>query len=214
MIRVMIVDDHAIARTGLRNLVMGEPDFAVCCEVGSSEAALAALAGIVPDMCIIDISLPDGSGLELTAVILRKHPRCRILVVSAYDADAYAPAALKVGALGYVAKDAAVEELTAAIRCVGGGEVYGSAATGANDPAAILSEREREILRLIGGGLEINEIAATLARSAKTIDVHRQAIKQKMAFSSNAELQAFAVRWRQVQETGSGSRRRRAGDSS
>lgn len=215
MVSVMVVDDHAFAREGLRNLINSEPGFRVRAEAESSEAALASLAAVAPDMCVIDISLPSVSGIELTKAILRALPRCRILIFSAYHKDEYADVALNAGALGYVGKTAPIETLLLAIRTVGRGETFkgGDAergtstprAGGAPDelrPSAVLTSRELEVFHLMGNGLSSRTISEMLSRSIKTIDAQRQSIKGKLRMPSMSHLVSFAARWRQANEGG------------
>jgi DNA-binding NarL/FixJ family response regulator len=215
MIRVMVVDDHSFARAGLCNLVGAVPGFTVCAEADSSESAFASIAEMSPDMCVIDISLPGVSGLELTRAILRTLPQCRILIVSAYDREEYTAVALGAGALGYVEKSASMDTLMAAVRAVGrgdcffrGGDLGGppatSAAGGKEDPprpSAVLSARELEVFYLLGAGLSVQDIAVKLGSSARTVDKQRQSIRIKLHASSVTEVASLAVRWRQANES-------------
>lgn len=208
-IRVVVVDDHPLFRKGLVDAVQEEPGIQVCGEASTIASALAVVAAQAPDVAIVDLSLGDESGLDLIAALVKTHPDVRLLVLSGHDERVHADRALKAGALGYVMKDKAATELLAAIRRVAAGKSYVSAETaerilttlgGSRRPAAQspldrLSDRERQVLTLMGRGVGTREIAAELALSVKTIESHYAHIKEKLGIQNARELMRVAVTW-------------------
>jgi DNA-binding NarL/FixJ family response regulator len=203
--QVLIVDDHPILRHGIAQLIEREADLAVCAEVGTVDEAMEALKRIQVDLAVIDLSLDGGSGLDLIRRIKSSFPAIKTLVLSMHDERLYAERVLRAGGRGYVMKQEATRKIVAALRCVREGRVYlGEAlasellervATGTPsapvEPAAALpglSDRELEVLRLIGRGLKTGEIAQALSRSVHTIEAHRANIKRKLGLRSGAEL--------------------------
>ncbi|MBP0618565.1 response regulator [Cupriavidus consociatus] len=204
--KVLIVDDHPIIREGLTHLLMQE-GLHVCCAAATSEEAFAAMAS-QPDIAIVDLSLQSDSGLDLIKTLRQHHPSLAILVLSMHDETLFAERALRAGANGYLMKLEAAEEVMSAIREVLAGSIYLSAAMHARlaralavpraTPAgsvACLSEREFEVLHLIGLGFSTREIAMKLNRSVKTIEAHQANIKEKLDISSGKELMRFAIQW-------------------
>ena len=205
----MIVDDHPLVRSGLRQLFESEIDFSVCCEAANIAQALTLITEYSPDFAIIDLSLPDGSGLDLIKRLLIKHPHLPILVSSMHDEDLFADRALSAGAKGYINKQEAGEELITAARKVLGGNIYLSHRMSErykSQPATDiynlngslrkhLSNRELEVFELIGHGITTRVIAETLHLSIKTIESHRSNIKSKLGLHSAGELTRSAVRW-------------------
>jgi len=217
-IKVMMIDDHTLVRAGLKALIARQPDMEVIAEAASADDAIEALRQHTPDVCTVDLSLPDISGTALIKQIHARQPDCRVLVVSMHDEATHGTRAFRAGALGYVCKHEGSAQVIEAIRKVAAGEVYmtpqmqkltlNALLSGQNSDAGesevgVLTDREHEILRLIGMGLSGAEIAARLHRSVKTIDVHRQNLKQKLRMTSTANLTIFAARWvqRQLEET-------------
>lgn len=213
-----MIDDHTLVRAGLKALIGRQPDMEVIAEAASADDAVEALRSHAPDVCTVDLSLPGLSGTGLIKQIHARQPDCRVLVVSMHDEATHGARAFRAGALGYVCKHEGSAQVIEAIRKVAAGEVYmtpqmqklslkallsGQSDVG-EDEVGILTDREHEILRLIGMGLSGSEIAARLHRSVKTIDVHRQNLKQKLRLASTANLTIFAARWvqRQMEETG------------
>jgi len=208
--RILVVDDHPIVRQGISQLINRESDMEVCCEAGTAEDALAALAGGCNHaVAVVDISLEGLSGIELTKLIKTRHPDVPVLIMSMHDESLYAERALRAGARGYVMKQEATEKILTAIRQILDGEIYVSdrmrskmlqrlidnrAETTAS-PIACLSDRELEVLRFIGRGFGTGEIARELHRSVKTVEAHRANIKDKLQLKTSAELVRFAVQW-------------------
>lgn len=203
--RILIVDDHPVMRVGLKTLIDREPDLQVVGEAGGFEQAKRMVRELEPDVAVIDLSLPDGSGLELIRRLRGKHPDIRLLVCSMYDETLYAGRVLKAGAAGYISKNNASEHVIEAIRRVLADEIYLSTAmtqhmlhgargvtpTTADD----LTDRELEVFVLTGKGVKTSEIAERLHISKKTVDSHRENIKRKLNLSSSAELMRHSVQW-------------------
>jgi DNA-binding NarL/FixJ family response regulator len=205
--RVLLVDDHAVFRLGMAQLINREPDLIVCGEEEDAPSALTAIEGARPDLVIVDISLKESSGLDLLRSLRARSPKLPLLVVSTYDESLYAEAAFRAGALGYLMKSEAVEKVIPAIRRVLGGQVYVSEALAARmlqrqvcgqaeigaSPLAGLSGREREVLQMIGRWKKTGEIAAELHLSVKTIDYYRERLKHKLDLRNGAELAHYAT---------------------
>ena len=206
---VLIVDDHPIVRQGLAQLLNGEPDFLVCGEAENARKAMAAIAELKPDIAIIDITLQGTNGIELIKNIVAQWPELPILVLSMHDESLYAERALRAGAKGYVMKQEATEKLTGALRRIINGQIYvsekladkmmrkaidGKAMQDAS-PVSILSDRELEVLQLIGQGHGTRQIAEDLNLSVKTIESHRAHIKEKLNLKTAPEMVRFAVQW-------------------
>ena len=207
--RILIVDDHTIVRQGIAQLVNREPDLDVCVEAGDADAAVAVLAKTPVDLAIVDISLPGTSGIELVKLIRDSHPQLPVLVMSMHDEALYSDRAFRAGAKGYVMKQEATEKLLAAIRKILNGGVYVSDRmqtvmvqrflnSGVDESVSFidnLTDREFEILRMIGQGLTVAEIADKLGRSAKTVEAHRANLREKLGLKRAAELARFATQW-------------------
>jgi DNA-binding NarL/FixJ family response regulator len=207
--RVLIVDDHPMTRAGLAHMINHQPDMMVSGEAESADQALAALEVSVPDLMLVDITLPGKSGLELIKDIKVMHPGLPVLVISMHDESLYADRVLRAGARGYITKHEGGEKLMRAIRCVLSGKIYvsenlsahileifSSGQTTPQRPAIDnLSDREFEVFELIAKGLSARQIAGRLHLSAKTIDAHRANIKGKLKIQTSAELISFAARW-------------------
>ncbi|MGI9026491.1 MAG: response regulator [Burkholderiaceae bacterium] len=207
--RILIVDDHTIVRQGIAQLFNREPDLDVCVEAGDADAAVAVLAKTPVDLAIVDISLPGTSGIELVKLIRDSHPQLPVLVMSMHDEALYSDRAFRAGAKGYVMKQEATEKLLAAIRKILNGGVYVSDRmqtvmvqrflnSGVDESVSFidnLTDREFEILRMIGQGLTVAEIADKLGRSAKTVEAHRANLREKLGLKRAAELARFATQW-------------------
>jgi DNA-binding NarL/FixJ family response regulator len=207
--RVLIVDDHPLVRTGLAALIAGEPDLEVCGESGSFSGALELVRETVPDLAIVDLSLAEGSGLELVRRLTAHPSRTRVLVCSMHEESLFAQRALHAGAHGYINKEEATSHVIEAIRQVLAGKVYLSgrmterllqSVAGSHRPQGApslhdLSDRELEVFGLIGRGLSASRIAEQLHLSVKTVEAHRAKIKQKLNLSSGSELTRCAVQW-------------------
>ncbi len=208
--RVLIVDDHPIVRQGLRRMIDPEPDLVVCGEAQSEREARAAIRELDPDAVIVDISLVQGDGLELVRDVHAQRPDLPMLVLSMHDEAIYAGRLLSAGASGYIMKHAASEQLLSALRRVLNGETYvsealtskvvprreGEARSGAAcDPVERLSNRELQVLSLIGRGLSSREAADMLGVSIKTVESHRQSLKRKLNLLSNVQLLQYSINW-------------------
>ena len=203
--RVLIVDDHPIVRQGLRRVIDLETDLSVCGEAQGEREARAAIRDLEPDVVIVDISLGQGDGLELVRNVHAQHPSLPILVLSMHDELIYAERLLGAGARGYIMKQAASEQLLVALRQVLSGEVYlseavasilGQARPGSGvavvgtDPIGRLSNRELQVLNLIGRGQSSREAAEALGLSVKTVETHRQSLKRKLNLATNRAARA------------------------
>lgn len=207
--RILIVDDHPIVRQGIAQLINREADMHICCEAGCAEQALEKANGCRHDIAIIDISLTGASGIELIQMLRQHGHDMPILVMSMHDESLYAERALRAGARGYIMKHEATEKILTALRQILHGEIYVSDKLRSRmlqrlidnrpetsiSPVAGLSNRELEILRMIGKGFCTGEIARELKRSVKTIEAHRANLKDKLKLKSGAELVRFAVQW-------------------
>ena len=204
----MLVDDHPIVRRGLRRLIETEPDLEVCGEASSVREARQAIRDADPDAVVVDISLRDGDGIELVTDLHAHHRSLPVLVLSMHDESIYAERLLAAGARGYIMKQAAGADFIEALRHVLGGGIWVSeairsrvlaryAADGAApaDPIARLSNRELQVLRMIGLGLSTRDMAGTLNLSGKTVESHRQRIKLKLGLATSAQLVQYAAAW-------------------
>jgi len=205
LMNILIVDDHAVVRAGLRQIISGVSDMAVADEADSAVEALAKIRKKVYSMVILDISMPGKSGLDVLKEIRNEHPRLPVLMLSMYPEDQYAMRALRSGAAGYMTKDSAPEELVTAIRTVAAGRKYISSdlaerlafnleADMKKEPHEILSDREYQVLCTIASGRTVSEIADQLSLSVKTISTYRSRILEKMQLKNNAELTNYAIR--------------------
>jgi two-component system, NarL family, response regulator NreC len=201
-ITVVLADDHAVVRKGLRLLVDAEPDLRVVAEAGTLPDALRMAGAHRPAVIVLDLNMPGGSSLEAIPVMLELAPTTAIVVLTMQNEPSFARRALQAGALGFVLKDAADDELLGAIRLAAGGETYLNPRLGARlateppQPAGApddLSEREIEVLRLIALGHTNTEIAGQLYLSVRTVESHRAHIQQKTLQSSRAELVQYAL---------------------
>ena len=207
--RVLIVDDHPMVRQGLVQLLSCEPDLMVCAQAGDARKAMAAIAETKPDLGIVDIMLQGTNGIELIKNIVAQWPDFPILVLSMHDESLYAERALHAGAKGYWMKQEAQEKLMEALRRILNKQIYvsenlsdwmmhraidGKARQG-HSPVANLSDREMEVLQLIGQGRGTRQIAEDLCLSVKTIESHRAHIKEKLNLKTASEMVRFAVQW-------------------
>jgi DNA-binding NarL/FixJ family response regulator len=208
--RILVIDDHPIARLGIRQMIAQEQDLEICGEADSGPVALAMLADTSPHLAIVDLSLPESSGLELIREIRASHPNVLILVLSMHDEMLYAERVLRAGARGYIMKREAITGLVDAIRTVMAGRVHVSEAvtqamlerlgregTVADNPLSALSDRELEVFDLIGRGrgLTTAAIANQLRVSIKTIETYRSNIRTKLNLRNASDLTRFAASW-------------------
>lgn len=207
--QIMIVDDHPLVRTGFRQLIESEPDLVVSYEAANMAQAMHQIKHNKPDLAIVDLSLPDGNGLELIKRIHARYPDTPVLVSSMHDEDLFADRALRAGARGYINKQEAGDQVIVALRQVLAGKIYlsqhmserlahepsGKSTDSTQSPIEHLSDRELEVFELIGHGMATGEIAERLHLSVKTIETHRANIKSKLGLSSAGELTRRAVQW-------------------
>ncbi len=207
-IRVFLVDDHPIVRRGFQLLLAVEPDLMVCGEADTAPAALQKILALKPDVAIIDLALKGGSGLELIKQLRSHELELKLLVFSMREEGVYAERALRAGADGYITKEEGTEKAIEAIRLLSQGKRYVSermaekmmdSLAGTTDrPAGLmgtLSDRELEVLEMVGDGLGSREIAERLHLSIKTIESHREHIKSKLGLTRAPELVSFAFNW-------------------
>lgn len=206
--RILIVDDHAIVREGLRTLIQAEKDLAVCAEAEDGPKALDLITREKPDAVVADLGLQGMSGLDLIKNIKARHPQLPVLVISMLDESIYAERALRAGARGYLMKKESADHVVNALRRVLSGKVYvsetladkmmdqvafGKPAT----PSAIdsLSDRELEVFQLIGKGYKASQIAEELNLGVKTVESYREQIKVKLNFEHSSDLTQYAIEW-------------------
>ena len=199
-ITIILVDDHKMVREGLKSLIEKQTDMKVVAEASSGTIAIEQAKEHKPDVIVMDISMPDMSGIEATKAILKQNPKTKVLVLSMHADRRFVTEALNIGALGYVLKDSAAEELLFAIRKVYDGEIFLSAkitevvVKDYLSTRSILSTREREVLKHIAEGMATKEIACELGLSAKTVEAHRHQIMEKLDIHSIAELTKYAIK--------------------
>jgi DNA-binding NarL/FixJ family response regulator len=205
---ILIVDDHPMMREGLCSVINREPDMHVCGEAEDAQQAMTFLEKLAPDLALVDITLPGKSGLELVKDLKAIYPKLVILAISMHDESLYAERMLRAGASGYITKQQPPAELIKAIRLVLDKHVYVSKEMsesllrriswqpqGEVSPTKLLTDREFEIMQLIGQGKAANEIARQLHLSAKTIAVHNANIRRKLNLKTTAQLIRYAVQW-------------------
>jgi len=207
-IKLLLADDHAIVRDGIRALLEKEPDFKVIGEAANGREAVRLATDLRPDAVVMDIAMPDLNGIEATRQLLAQMPRLRIIALSMHADKRFVAEMLQAGAAGYLQKNCAFKHLANAIRTVMAGQVYLSPAitgivvdgfkrqipVGEAEEAGALSPKEREVLQLLAEGSTTKEIADRLGVSGKTIDTHRQHIMDKLDMRSIAELTKYAIR--------------------
>ena len=205
--KVLIIDDHPILRQGLAKLLNDQQDLVVCGEAETPPQAVRAVADLHPDLVLLDLTLADGDGLELCKQLHDLHPHLPILIVSMHDESLYAERCLHAGAMGYVMKQEPPAKVVAAIRRVLGGDVYlsdvmaakllrGLSKTRGHDerpPLERLTDRELQIFRLIGQGQSVRAIAESLFLSTKTVETHKENIKQKLGLKTSNDLLRYAI---------------------
>jgi DNA-binding NarL/FixJ family response regulator len=206
--RIVIVDDHPLFRKGLEQLINSSDNaFAICGEAGDAAEGMTKIRQLKPDLVIVDLSLPGANGIELIKNIRAEFEKLPVLILSMHDESLYALRALRAGAQGYVMKQEALENVIGAISEVLAGRPYlsnqmsaklitnfASGSTQAN-PTDKLSDRELEILELIGKGRDVHEIAKALHISRKTVETHRAHIKEKLSLKNAREVNRFATQW-------------------
>ncbi len=207
--RVFLVDDHPIVRERLAELISQETDLEVCGEAEDAVAALKAINALQPDIAIVDITLKDTYGIELIKTLRERESHVPVLVLSMHDESLYGERAIRAGAKGYLNKQEASKKVIAAIRTILAGDIFvseqmksamlrkmsgGHSPQGAS-PTDVLTDREMEVFQLLGQGLGVRQLAENLFVSVKTIEAHRENIKQKMNFKSSSELLRYAIQF-------------------
>lgn len=207
-IHILLADDHALVRTGIRRILDAEPDLSVVAEAADGAEAVALARTRQPDLAVLDVSMPTMTGLQAALEITRRAPSVRTLMLSMHDNEQYFFSALRAGACGYVLKSAADEDLVAACRAAMRDEPFlyaGVASTLVRDfldrmrrgeriPAAVLTEREDQVVKLIAEGNSSKEIAQKLVISVKTVERHRANVLAKLGMRDRTELTRYAIR--------------------
>jgi DNA-binding NarL/FixJ family response regulator len=207
--RILLVDDHAVVRYAMTQLISRQPDMEVCGEEEGAARAMTAIATLKPDLIIADISLKDSSGLELMRNIKAQYPKLQILVFSVLEEVVYAEIAFRAGATGYLMKGEPMDRVLLAIRQVLSGEIYVSEqqavmmlqkqirgqVEGGASPQDVLSDRELEVFQAIGHWKGTRQIAGELHLSIKTIEYYREQVKKKLGLKTGAELTRAATAW-------------------
>ncbi len=207
---ILLVDDHPIVRKGLTMLINGQPDWEVCGEASGMSEAMNLFFDKRPEFVIVDLSLENGSGLELIRAIIKAEPKTKILVHSLHDENLFAERALRAGAKGYINKMESTHRILDALRCLESGNLYLSdnmkermlsrsvgVTTDETDhsPVDRLSDREFEVFELIGKGMAVKEIAEKLYLSPKTIETYRDSIKTKLDLKNSRQVVQYAIQW-------------------
>lgn len=198
---VMLVDDHAVVRTGYRMLLEMSGDFSVIAEVDTGDVALDQYILWQPDVVVMDLNLPGISGMEATRRIMQFDPEAKILIFSIHDESIYIARAFDAGASGYLCKSCSPLEMVEAVRAVATGRVYSGSPMGQasnpkrHDPIQSLSAREFEVFQLLGKGFDSREVAETLGVTAKTVSNYAIIIKEKLALGSTSELVKMATQF-------------------
>lgn len=211
--RIVLVDDHTLVRAGLRALLESIDEVTAISEAGDGQSALELIAAEAPDVALLDISMPGLNGLDVAARVARDSPRTKLVILSMHSSPSHVAQALRVGAAGYLLKDAAAEELPLALRAVMRGENYLSpavsrqvvagylAASSSDRPAEatpalddLLTPRQREILQLVAESKSSKEVAVLLGLSVKTVEAHRSQIMERLGIHDLAGLVRYAIR--------------------
>jgi DNA-binding NarL/FixJ family response regulator len=208
--KIFLVDDHPIVRAGLTQLINREPDLAVCGDAEEMSGALHSIEDLRPDILILDLSLNGPDGLDLLKTIRARDPGLPVLVLSMHDESIYAERALRAGANGYIMKQEATERVLVAVRRILNREIYvsdriankmlrklagGPAAAAPQSPVDELSDRELEVLRMIGQGQGTRQIAEVLRLSVKTVESYQAHLKEKLGLKNSRELVQYAIQW-------------------
>ncbi len=211
MIRVLIVDDHTLVRDGIRALLSLATDIEVVGEASNGMEAITKVKELAPDIVLMDLAMPVMGGLEATRRIRKSYPKTKVLVLTQYDDTDYVVPVIETGARGFVTKMSAFSELAAAIQAVYRGESYLSPSAaaalveefqvktgvdGEKDPYQLLTDREREVLKLLAEGHTAREIAEILVISPKTVEWHRTSLMEKLNIHNRTDLIKFAIRKR------------------
>lgn len=211
--KILVVDDHAMTRYGMVQLLNQQTDMVVCAEADTAFQAMAAAQKLKPDLMLVDLTMPGRNGLELIKDLQATLPTVSVLVVSMHDESLYAERVLRLGARGYLMKNEGGKKLLEAIRRVLQGKVHVSEnisekildtlsgrPTAASSALASLTDRELEVFQCLGQGLTTREIAAQLHMSVKTVETHRLHVREKLNLKSGPELIKYAIRWLGAQQ--------------
>jgi two-component system invasion response regulator UvrY len=209
MIKVLIADDHAVVRRGLRQILSEVPDIFVGAEAANAQEVRDRVRAERFDVIILDINMPGASGIELLGELRRDHPTTRVLILTVSPEDQYAVRAIKAGAAGFLTKESAPEKLIEAVKKLASGGRYVSpelaealaslfAGEGSGAPHERLSDREFEVLKMLSSGKTVSQVALELGLSVKTVSTHRTRILKKMDMHTNAELTHYAMKNRLV----------------
>jgi DNA-binding NarL/FixJ family response regulator len=207
--RILLVDDHPVLRKGLVRLIDSKDEFVVCGEASTAADAMALIRELEPHLAIVDIGLPGASGIELTKTIRAEFQKLPVLILSMHQEAFYATRALRAGAMGYIVKQDAIDNIADALREALNGRCYLSPVIAAqlqhngpdnqirptDDPVSLLTDREFEIFELIGKGHEVREISHALGISPKTVETHRTNIKEKLKLKNARQVTRLAVQW-------------------
>lgn len=211
MIKVLIVDDHALVRMGIRRLLEDLPDMTVVADAESGEAALALVKSHKPDVVLLDMKMPGIDGWEVTRRLKKSHPQVKVIAVTAMCAEPFPSRVLQLGAMGYLTKESGAEEMAAAIRKVVKGEKYLSAEIAQkmaissleavqDSPFDLLSEREMQVMLMITSGMTVQDIADRLFLSSKTINGYRYRMFEKLSIKNDVELTFLAMKHRVIEQ--------------
>ncbi len=207
--RIILVDDHPVLRKGLVRLIDSKDEFVVCGEASTAVDAMALIRELEPHLVIVDIGLPGVSGIELTKTIHAEFSKLPVLILSMHEEALYATRALRAGAMGYIVKQDAIDNIADALREALNGRCYLSPVIAAqfqhngpdkqmhptDDPVSLLTDREFEIFELIGKGHDVREISDALGVSPKTVETHRTNIKEKLKLKNSRQVARLAVQW-------------------
>jgi DNA-binding NarL/FixJ family response regulator len=206
---ILIVDDHPLVREGLTQIIKRQSELFCCGEASSVSSVRLAIVALKPSLITLDLRLPDGDGLELIENLTLEHPSIPILVISQCDEMLYAERALKAGARGYVMKERGTDEILTAIRAILSGQLFvspkinalalqqmvGSKTKEPRNGLTNLTDRELQVLQLLGAGIKTREVAVRLNLSIKTVETHRENIKHKLGIPDAASLVRYAANW-------------------
>ena len=212
MIRVLLADDHAIVRAGLKEILADTVDIMVAGEATNGQEVLVQVRAHDYDVVVLDMSMPGRSGIELIKLVKAEKPKLRVLVLSMHSEEQYAVRALKAGASGYLSKESAADQLVAAIRRIAAGGAYVTPETAERlaldaaprpetAPHTLLSDREFQVFRMIAEGKSVGEIARELSLSAKTVSTHKARIMEKMGLANQTQLIRYALEHNIINKT-------------
>lgn len=210
MIKILIVDDHALVRMGIRHLLEALPDMQVVAEAGNGEEALTLVKAHKPDVVLLDMKMPGIDGWEVTRRLKKSYPQVKVIAVTAVSADSLPSRVLQLGAMGYLTKDSGAEEMASAVRKVARGEKYLSAEIAQKmainsleavqgSPFDALSEREMQVMFMVTSGMDVQEIADRLFLSTKTINGYRYKMFEKLLIKNDVELTYLAMKHRVIE---------------